>query len=189
MRWDDVFAGLEADAAGLQDRERDTEIADRTRAELATVALADRFRATLGRSAAVRVTGLGVVHGRVERVTPRWVLLAAADDVEWLVAWAAILGVAGLSIQAVGASTGHVETSFGWPATWRVLARDRAPVHVVRRDGSSLTGIPDRVGADFVELGLRDPDISSSTRRQPAVVELVPYAAVAAVRCPRQHTG
>lgn len=188
MRWDDVFADLEAAAAGLRQQERDSEIADRTRAELATVALADRFRAAVGRSATVRVTGLGVVSGRVERVAPRWLLLAAADEVEWLVAWPAVLGVSGLSAQAVDQAPGHVESALGWPATWRVLARDRGPVQVARLDASMVTGIPDRVGADFVELGLRDPD-DASTRTPSSTVELVPYAAVAAVRCPRLPAG
>jgi len=188
VRWDDVFADLEVEAAGLRQQERDAEIADRTRAELATVVLADRFRAAVGRSASVLVTGLGVVNGRVERVARRWVLLVAADDVEWLVAWPAVLGAAGLPVQAVEESPGHVNSALGWPATWRVLARDRGPVQVVRLDASMVTGVPDRVGADFVELGLRDPG-DASTRTPSTAVELVPYAAVAAVRCPRLPAG
>ncbi len=189
MRWDAVFADLEADAAGLEQRERDAEIADRTRAEMATVALADRFRASLGRAASVRVSGLGVVTGRVERVAPPWVLLRAADAGEWLVAWTSVVGVNGLSVRAVGApsdrASRQMEAALGWPATWRVLARDRAAVRIVRHDGSSVTGTPDRVAADFVELGLQDLDELGWTRTGAGTVELVPYAAISAVRCPR----
>jgi hypothetical protein len=47
----------------------------------------------------------------------------------------------------------------------------------VRRDGSSLDAVADRVGEDFVEL-----TVGSSGRR---LRELVPFAAVVAVRCPR----
>lgn len=188
MRWDDVFADLETAAAGLHQRERDAEIADRTRAELAGVEIADRFRATLGRLVSVRVMGLGLVTGRVQRVAGEWTLLETSADVEWLLAWPAVTGVAGLSAQAIEAPASQVERALGWPATWRVLARDRAPVQVVRHDGTSVTGIPGRVGADFVELGLRDPDLAPTRTGSPAV-ELVPYSAVAAVRCPRLPSG
>lgn len=187
MRWDDVFADLETAAAGLQQRERDSEIADRTRAELGTIAVADRFRASLGRSVSVRVMGLGVVTGKVQRVAVEWTLLGTSAGVEWLLAWPAVTGVTGLSAQAIDAPASPVERTLGWPATWRVLARDRAPVQVVHRDGTSVTGVPGRVGADFVELGVRDPDLAST--RTTGAVELVPYAAVAAVRCPRLPTG
>ena len=112
MRWDDVFADLETAAAGLQQRERDAEIADRTRAELAGIEIADRFRATLGRLVSVRVMGLGVVTGRVQRVAGQWTLLESAD-VEWLLAWPAVTGVAGLSAQAVEAPASHVERALG----------------------------------------------------------------------------
>jgi hypothetical protein len=184
VRWDDVFADLELEAAGLVERERDLEIAERTRAELATVGLVERFRAGVGRPVSLRVAGAGVLTGDIRRVTARWGLLAAPGDAEWLVAWSAVMGVTGLPPQAVDAGASRVESGLGWPATWRVLARDRAPVHVVRTDGSRVTGIASRVGRDFVELtasGLEHPTWVGGTR---VPTEVVPYQAVAAVRCP-----
>jgi len=179
VRWDDVFAELAADAEELDRRERDAEIADRTRAELATITLADRFRAAQGRQVSVRVQGLGVLVGQVQRVTPHWLLLSSSGATEWLVAWSGVAGASGLPRQAVARTAGRVESALGWPATWRVLARDRATVHVVRHDGSSITGVAQRVGADFVEI---QPGGSDD-------VELVPYASVTAVRCPRDLAG
>ena len=184
MRWDDVFADLELEAAGLVERERDMEIAERTRAELATIELMERFRAALGSQVSIRVTGAGVLQGQVRRVASRWVLLTASSDVEWLVAWPALMGVTGLSPQAADAEASPVEPGLGWPATWRVLARDRAPVQVVRTDGSSVTGVPGRVRQDFVELTPSRLEDAASDRLGRAATELVPYGAVAAVRCP-----
>jgi hypothetical protein len=50
-------------------------------------------------------------------------------------------------------------------------------LHVVRRDGSALDAVADRVGEDFVELAVH----SSGQRMR----ELIPFTAVVAVRCPR----
>ncbi|MBA2456277.1 MAG: hypothetical protein H0V48_07055 [Nocardioidaceae bacterium] len=179
MRWDDVFADLEADAAGLEGRERDAEIADRTRGELARITLADRFRAALGRTVSVRVVGVGVLEGAVTRIAAPWLLLETAGASEWLVAWPAVVSASGLPRQAVSAPPRQVAAALGWPATWRVLARDRATVHVVRHDASTLTAVPERAGSDFVEL--RTGSAAAAT------VELVPYNAVMAVRCPRER--
>ena len=184
VRWDDVFAELELESAGLVERERDMEIAERTRAELATIGLVERFRAAPGCQASIRVTGAGLLQGRVRRVTSWWLLLAVAGNVEWLVAWPAVMSVTGLPPQAVDAEASPVEAGLAWPATWRVLARDRAPVHVVRTDGSCVAGVPGRVGRDFVELTTSRLEDSASARRTGAPTELVPYGAVAAVRCP-----
>jgi hypothetical protein len=69
------------------------------------------------------------------------------------------------------------DTRLGWGSAWRVLARDRAAVHVVRRDGSTVDAVADRVGEDFVELALATSG--------PRLHELVPFTAVVGVRCPR----
>jgi len=185
VRWNDLFADLELEAAGLEERERDLEIAERTRAELATVAVADRFRAALGSPVSVRVAGADVLRGDLRRVTPKWFLLACSGDVEWLVAWPALMGATGMTAQAVDPALSRVESALGWPATWQVLARDRAPVYVLRRDGSRVTGVPGRVGRDFVEVLGNGPDLHDGTRFAQAPPELVPYDAVAAVRLPR----
>ena len=185
VRWDDLFADLEVEAAGLAERERDLEIAERTRAELATVAVADRFRAAVGLLVSVRVTGADVLRGHVRRVTPQWLLLASAGDVEWLVAWPALMGATGVPAHAVDPAPSPIEAGLGWPATWRVLARDRAPVYVVRRDGTRVTGVPSRVGKDFVEVLASGPDLPDAPRYAQATTELLAYDAVAAVRLPR----
>jgi len=194
MRWDELFADLEAQADALDQRDRDAEIADRTRAEQATLEVADRLRAAIGHTVTVRVGGVGILAGRVQRVGAAWLLLSTAEEVPWLVAWPALIGVVGVPRRAVAANSA-VAAGLGWPSTWRLLARDRALVHVVRCDASTVSGVPERVGRDFVELrvgGLESVPPAGprgTEHRGKEHAEVVPYAAVAAVRCPRYPTG
>ena len=176
MRWDKLFADLEAEAVGLRQREQDLEIAERTRLELSRIPMSARLAGGLGAAVELRADAVGLVRGRIERVTSRWLLLGA-DSVQWVISVDALLGIRGLPMQARGPGPGAVESRLGWGSAWRVLAQDRAELHVVRRDGSSLDAVAERVGEDFVELA-----VSSSDRR---MRELVPFAAVVAVRCPR----
>src|SRR5215210_1702963 len=57
MRWERLFAELEAEAAELSERRRDAEIADRTRAELARTHWLDRVRASTGTTVRLRLLG------------------------------------------------------------------------------------------------------------------------------------
>jgi hypothetical protein len=190
MRWDALFADLEAAAEGEWLRERDAEIAERTRAELARLRLVDRLRAAADRGSrqdradlTVQVHAVGPLHGEIARVAEEWFVLLTPGN-EWVVAIDAVLGVRSLPPTARPSQTqSPVAGALGWPAAWRVLARDRAAVHVVRRDGSAVTGVPGRVGQDYVELS----DAESVTAAGSAAsTEVVPHAAVVAVRCPRE---
>lgn len=176
MRWDELFSDLEGEALGLDQREQDLEIAERTRMELARVDVAARLTAALGLDLDLRIDVVGVVRGRLERVTPRW-LLIGSGAVQWVVATEAVLGARDLPTRAVTIRKSVVGDKLGWGSAWRVLARDRSPLHVVRRDGSTLDAVADRVGEDFVEL--------TAPGSGPRQRELVPFAAVVAVRCPR----
>jgi hypothetical protein len=173
VRWDELFSDLETDARGLDQREQDLEIAERTRMELARVDLLARLAAAVGLDLELRLDVLGPLGGRLERVTARWLLLGAGAA-QWVVALDAVLGVRGLPVRALAAGRNAVAARLGWGSAWRVLARDRTPVHVVRRDGSTLDGVADRVGEDFVEL--------SVAMRAAGQRELVPFAAVVAAR-------
>ncbi|MGI8614998.1 MAG: hypothetical protein ACR2KL_13815 [Nocardioidaceae bacterium] len=188
MRWDDLFADLEVEAAAAAEAARDAEIAERTRTELARVGLMDRLQAVVHRSVTLHVEQVGALSGTLLRVTGRWLLLEATT-VEWLVSLSAVLGVSGLPARASSPERGSaVELASSWGAAWRVLARDRTQVQVVRRDGTTVRGVPQRVGADFVEL-LPPPAVDDSARRGGTMSELLPFAAVLAVRCPRERTG
>jgi len=188
MRWERLFAELEAEADDLAGRDRDAEIADRTRAEVARTRWTDRVRANTGRTVRLRLLGADLVEGVVLQVGADWLLVqAGAHDV--LVPVHAVVGVEGVDA-ALGAAATPLPAAPGdaarvptWASAWRVLARDRASVRVVRVGGSTVHGVPVRVGADFVELdaGLSRSDPTSDRR------VLVPYPAITAAYTPRER--
>src|SRR4249919_254901 len=88
VRWQELFADLEGQARALELAERDSEVADRTRAELAQVTLLSRLHHRLGSLVRIHVVGPGEVSGRLERLGPDWALLTTPH--ETVVATAAI---------------------------------------------------------------------------------------------------
>jgi hypothetical protein len=182
VRWEELFGDLEgqleqADAAALG-----SEIADRTRRELARIRLVDRLRAGMGTELVCHVAGAGPVSGRVVDVGADWLLLTARHARESLVPTAALLAVTGLGTRAAEpGSEGEVAARLGLAHALRALARDRAEVSLVLLDGSTITGTVDRVGADFFDLAEHPP----GELRRPATVRAVrsvPFAAVGVVR-------
>ncbi len=184
MRWEELFADLELEAEAVLQRERDGEIAERTRVERSRIALRDRLQAAHGYALDVRVDAVGPVQGTLLRVGSDWLLIRSGRE-EWIIDTASVLGVHGLpsSARAPG-SGGAVVAALGWGSAWRVLARDRTPLLVFRRDGTTVSGIADRVGEDFVELST-DADDQPPGRPRPRAA--VPFTAVVAIRCPRQE--
>lgn len=189
MRWEELFADLELEVDATRQRERDSEIAERTRTERSRIGLGDRLSAARGHELGVVVEAVGAIRGTLLRVTTQWLLLAAGRD-EWIIDVASVLGVNGLPAAArAPGSGGAVAARLGWGSAWRVLARDRTPLLVCRRDGTTTTCVADRVGEDFVELAPAQEGQGLEGRRgaRPMAREAVPFAAVVAVRCPRQE--
>ncbi len=149
MRWERLFADLEGEAAELDLRDRDAEIAERTRAELGAVRWLERVRGGTGHPVTLLLAGPARMTGEVRYVGPDWVLLGAGQD-DLLVPAHAVVGVEGAG-RAAPADAERVPLT--WRAAWRSLSRDRAAVRVQRRDGEVVTGVVDAVGADFVQLG------------------------------------
>ncbi len=181
MRWDELFGDLDVAADGLAQRDRDLEIAERTRTELSGIAMADRLRAGVGAVVTLQVSGVGRLEGRLSRVTPQWLLLDPDGRHGWAVALSALVGVEGLSTAAAPAHTqGAVGSRTTWGSAFRVLSREREVVVLRCLDGSSVRGVPARVGLDFVEMWQRaDDGAGSSGPGQRLTVG--PYTAVAAV--------
>ncbi|WP_092862608.1 hypothetical protein [Quadrisphaera sp. DSM 44207] len=175
MRWDALFADLEAQlAAASGSRAEDAEL---VRAEVARTSLSDRWRAHVGSHLRLGLRDGTAVAGELLDAAPTWVLLR--DGARQVLVPAAALGwVEGLS-PAVAAPAGQVERRLGLTAALRALARDRAPVQL-RLDGTCVTGTIDRVGADHLDLAEHAPD---QVRRAGAVrrVVAIPSAAVLAV--------
>ena len=182
MRWEQLFADLEAQAAEHESGVEHAEQASRARAEHGRVLLADRLRGALGRELSLSCRGAGELGGRLLDVGVDWLLLTDAQGREVLVAAAAVCAVAGLGAgTAAGSPEGEVARRLDLRRALRGLARDRATVTCLLEDGGVLAGTVDRVGADFIELAEHPLD---QARRRGAVsaVRAVPVRAVVAVR-------
>jgi hypothetical protein len=182
VRWQRLFADLEAQAEALSASEFEAEIAERTRIEVGKLRLVDRLRAAVGHPVRVSCVGAGVVSGQLDRVGSDWLLLAQEPGREILVCLQAVMSVVGVgALSAAPGSEGAVGSRLDLRHALRGIVRDRAPVQVVLVAGATLGGTFDRVGADFVELAEHPRD---EPRRPTAVwrVHTVPLAALAVVR-------
>jgi hypothetical protein len=181
MRWQRLFADLQAEFEAAEAATARAEDGSRGRAEVGGLRLVDRLAGARGLALTLGCTGAGPVSGVLEDLGPDWLLLAdGGRDV--LVAAAAVRTVAGL-VRTTGAADvdGPVRARLDLRRALRGLVRDRAAVQVVLDEGTALTGTLDRVGADFVEVAEHAVD---EPRRASAVrgVRAVALAGVAVVR-------
>jgi hypothetical protein len=182
VRWNALFADLEAQAESLAQAERAVEVQDRTRAEIGALTLVDRLRPALGAPIRLRTTGAGTIAGLLDRIGPDWVLLEQDGGREVLVRLGAVTGVSGLGRSAtVPGTMDAVSARLGLWFVLRRIARDRSPVALVLSDTTTVTATLDRVGSDYVEAAVHAP---GESRRAAAVreVQLIPMGGLAAVR-------
>lgn len=160
-RWAQLFADLDAQFIAAEATELGLEVADRTRGELAGIELSRRLRARIGQRVDLHVCGAGRVAGSLLRMGADWALVATerGEPVEVLVMLDAVVAAVDLPLRSVADGGLDVLASrVGRGPALRALARDRALVRVVLRDGTIVRGTPDRVGADFLDLALHDRD-------------------------------
>ena len=182
MRWQQLFADLQGQFEEQEAAADRAEWSSRARAEIGSVALADRLRGAVGSSLSLHCRGAGRVAGRLVEVGPDFVLVEDEQARSSLVAAGAILAVSGLSRRtAVAEDAGPVRGRLDLRRALRALARDRAAVHLTLDDGLVLSGTVDRVGADYLELAEHPAD---QPRRSEAVVGVraVVIGAIAVVR-------
>ena len=150
MRWEGLFADLDAQFAAEGRLERDAEVAERTRRERALVTLGSRLSAARGERVSLRLAGGVTLIGPLLDLGSDWLLVRGLPaDRETLVPLRALRGVEGLPARAAGSDTAR---RFGLGSALRTLSRDRATVAVADLDGFVRTGTIDRVGADFLDL-------------------------------------
>lgn len=183
MRWEGLFADLEGQLAAEQRRERDDEVAERTRRERALVTLPSRLAAAIGEPVRVSLSGGLQVDGDVEDLGEDWVLVrSAADAHEVLVPLAAVVTLRALGPRSAPARSAR---RFGLGSALRALSRDRAAVVIsLVGGGPRLLGTIDAVGADHLDLA---EHLEGLPRRRENVraVATVPFAAVVAVESRR----
>jgi hypothetical protein len=182
MRWQQLFADLQAQFDAQETAAERSEAASRARSEIGAVRLAERLRGALGSPVVLACGGAGPVSGVLTDVGVDWLLLAGDGGREDLVAVRAVRTVGGLGRRtAVPEPAGGVRSRLDLRWALRGLARDRAVVRVVLDDGAVLTGTLDRVGVDYVELAEHPAD---QPRRSEVVhgVRAIVLGAIAVVR-------
>jgi hypothetical protein len=153
MRWQELFADLEAQFDAAQAAELAAEVADRTRREAARLCLTDRLAGAVGGEVTVDVWGAGAVRGRLTSAGVDWLLVEEPTGAEVLVPGDAVTSVRGLTAWSRSpGSEGVVVGKLDLRHALRGVARNRAALSVVLRDGGVLTGTIDRVGLDFLEV-------------------------------------
>jgi hypothetical protein len=153
MRWDELFADLEAQLDDAATSELAAEVVDRTRREIAGLSLVDRARAAVGHPVRVQLLGPAAVSGVLLDVGAQWMLLRDDAGRDVLMPWTAVVSVVGLGLASVApAEGGQVFRRLGLTTALRAIARDRSAVSIGLVDGSVVAGTLDRVGLDFVEI-------------------------------------
>ncbi len=189
MRWEQLFADLEAQFDELGEAEMAAELSDRQRVEFGAVGLVARLAGSLGSPLRLRTASGTSITGVLRRLGPDWVLIDEAPGREAVIPLAAVTMVEGLT-SATGLPLGTVSGKLTLRLALRGLVRDRAPVAVTMfgsqggpeaGTGTEITGTIDRIGADFLELALHaawEPRRAGSVRQ----VVLLPLGAVVFVR-------
>ena len=177
MRWEALFADLEAQLAAAGQAAVEAEIADRQRGEVAGLELTARIRAQRGRTLRVHA-GLegGPLAGVLQQLGADWLLLESASG-SHVVALNAVEMIEGMDRYALPVP-GSVQLKLA--SALRGLARDRYPVALALRGRQALHGSIDRVGRDYLEFAVVEPGTPRRRDNVSAVV-MVPLARVAAV--------
>lgn len=180
MRWDALFADMEAQLEAARTADLAVEVAELTRAERATVTLDARLREARGSVLSVRVDGVEPITGVLVEAAAQWLLLADQGR-SALVPLAAVSAIRDLGVHSAGAA-GVVERRLTLGHALRALARDRVVVRV-RTPAGELTGRVERVGADHLDLAAEHggPGGASGPGRG-RELWAVPFGAVRVVR-------
>lgn len=183
MRWDALFGDMEAQFAESASLAVEAEISERARVETASVVLADRLRGGVGSQLAVHLPGGRTFEGVLSHAGADALVLDEARH-QVLIPYGAVAHYAGLGRISLGEPS-QVRRRIGLAHALRGLARDRAGLALILRhgrpDASGLTGVIDKVGADFVDLAVVGPgeERRASQVRQ---VATVPFESLGAVR-------
>lgn len=178
-----MFEDMEAQLASVERLELESEIAERSRADVAGVGLADRLRGTLGLRVAVHLGSGTVFEGTLSHVGAESLVLNDHRH-QVLVPFAAVSHYQGMGRLAV-AEPSAVRRKLGLASALRVLARDRADVAVILSGATQgmagLSGVIDRVGQDYFDLAMTRP---GEVRRAANVSQVasVPFSSLGALR-------
>jgi hypothetical protein len=161
MRWERLWADLEAQAAALQRQDYDAEVAERVSIERASVLLMDRVRASAGRTVHCQLAGGQQWRGELAGFGLEWWALrdGGAAGAIVLVPAGAVCGVRGLADRAVaGEAMSLVARRTTWLMVLRRLGQQAGSLALYRAFGAPLVGRLTVVGRDYVELVTPDAE-------------------------------
>ena len=182
MRWNALFEDLELQLAEAGVLGLESEIAERSRADIASMALHERLRGSLGRHVGVHLSSGRVLAGTLSHAGSESLVLDEEVH-QVLIPYAAVGHCTGLGRFAVGEAS-PVRRKLGLASALRGLARDRAELTVLMAGGSpdaQISGVIDRVGRDFFDLAMVLPGEPRRAGRV-ADVATVPFQALGALR-------
>lgn len=169
MRWNALFADLQAEAEAEDDADRRSEVADHTRAEVGRLRLIDRLAPLLEAGhGGLRLGLLGhdPVAGDLYALGADWLLLiqsAGSTHREILVPLSAVQWLQGTGARSAEPGwEGIVGARLTLRVALRRIVRDRSAVVLGLTGGDVLAGRPARVGADHLELDVLPSGASTS---------------------------
>lgn len=181
MRWDELFADLEAQARAGEAAELAGEVSERTRLAVGELTFVDRLRGAIGQQVRLSLVAGEAVDGQLEQVGVDWALLLEPAHRQALVSLCQVTAVAGLRALTAVPDTSRVGARLDLRRCLRQLARDRAGARVTLLDGVVASGTIDRVGADFIEIA-EHPQGEARRARSVYAVRGLPIHAVSVVR-------
>jgi hypothetical protein len=179
VRWDALFADLEAAAEAEERLEYEADVVEQARAEYAAVHLSDRLRAHgdrhAGQDLVCHLSDGSRLQGRVRDVAAQWLLMRTGQG-DVLIPMSSLTGVEGLG-RASAAPAGVLDRRVGLAVVLRRLAVQRVPVRLTLAGAAVVAGTVDRVGADHFEFAVHPLDVP----RRPATVSAVRAVPTAAL--------
>lgn len=181
MRWDRLFADLEAGLAAQEYAAMHGEVSELTRIEIGRTSLSQRLRAAVGRALVFYCVGGPPISGLLEAVGGDWLLVIDAHQRHHVVALAWLSSIGSLPVATDAAQTPAQErifTRLDLRHALRGIARDRASVRVLLHDETTVVGTIDRVGEDFIDVA----EHPSGEPRRPGSVRAVRAIPIGSVR-------
>lgn len=185
VRWDELFADMEAQLDQAEQRSVELEAAETARAELSRLTLAERLSAHRNRMVRLLPAHGDVLEGELTDIGAGWAVIRERHF-QHLVPLHSVVWWEGLHRKFEIINERAVLRKLGMGHVLRALAASRAHVRVLLLDPSArgdLKGTLDAVGHDFFDLALH-PDDQFRRRAAVKAVRTVPFGSVALISSP-----
>lgn len=174
MRWEALFADMEAQWAAEESQDLAVEAMEALERERSQLRLDHRLRAHIGRTASLRLRGGKMIAPVISHVGSDW-LAGRLGSRELLIPLPAVEGAEGLSPQG-RAESSRARRRVGLGSPLRALARRGEQVVVMGEDGEIGRGAVVSVGADHLDL--QRAGVRSTGNRRPMTRTIVWSAVV-----------